>query len=50
LKGEHVVHVLDLMHDDAYREGDPNRRALEHLTKPSAAGRKPLIHTARSRF
>src|SRR5205814_3635432 len=26
--GEHVVHVVDLKDEDAYRSGDPNRRAL----------------------
>src|SRR5262249_16882695 len=28
LAGERIVHHLDLMEEDAYRRGDPNRRAL----------------------
>jgi len=31
LGGERIVHVVDLMEEDAYREGEPNRRALVDL-------------------
>jgi hypothetical protein len=31
LAGERVVHVIDLMQEDAYRTGEPNRRALVDL-------------------
>jgi GAF domain-containing protein len=31
LAGARVVHVLDLMEEDAYHEGEPNRRALVDL-------------------
>jgi two-component system NtrC family sensor kinase len=31
LAGEHVVHNLDLMDEEAYRRGDPNRRAIVDL-------------------
>jgi two-component system NtrC family sensor kinase len=33
LAGERVVHVIDLMQEDAYRTGEPNRRALVDLGK-----------------
>jgi hypothetical protein len=33
LAGERVVHVFDLMQEDAYRVGEPNRRALVDLGK-----------------
>jgi two-component system, NtrC family, sensor kinase len=31
LAGERVIHVLDLMEEEAYRAGEPNRRALVEL-------------------
>ena len=31
LAGERVVHVVDLMEEEAYRNGEPNRRALVEL-------------------
>ena len=33
LNGEHVLHVADLMQEDAYRRGEPNRVALVELGK-----------------
>ncbi len=31
LAGEHIVHIVDLIADDAYRAGDPNRLAIVNL-------------------
>jgi two-component system, NtrC family, sensor kinase len=31
LTGERVVHIVDLKSEDAYRAGDPNRRAVENF-------------------
>src|SRR5438045_9794808 len=41
LAGERVVHIVDLMDEDAYRSGDPNRRALVDM-----GGARTSLHVA----
>jgi class 3 adenylate cyclase len=43
LGGERLVHVIDLRAEDAYRDGEPNRRALVELGGARTAVLVPLL-------
>src|SRR5204863_4076935 len=43
LAGERIVHIVDLMESDAYRNGEPNRRAIVDLGGARSLLTVPLI-------
>ncbi len=47
LDGEPLVHILDLMNSDAYRTGEPNRRALVELGGARTLLAVPLLKDER---
>src|SRR5205085_3879115 len=47
LQGEPVVHLLDLQESEAYREGEPNRRALVDLGGARTLVAVPLLRDRR---
>src|SRR5205085_5832930 len=47
LQGEPVVHLLDLQESEAYREGEPNRRALVDLGGARTLLAVPLLRDRR---